>query len=485
MTNTTVRRSLFFSFSDKYVVFIIQLLASMIVARLITPEQFGVFAIAFSIVGFTQPIRDMGTNSYIIHKTSLVGSDVQACLFIGFVVAITLSVLLLSGSGIVERLYGRDVLCAVFILIFNLFLMPISSTIFAVLQREMRFDLLLRVNIAGAIANAGCAISLAASGWGAMSLAWACVAGQLASAMAAAWCRPHREHFLPSYVGAKEVFRFGSVVMLGTLLSQISTNIANLITARFVTLEAMGLLSRSQSVSGLFGKLIMDGIQPLLLPLFANIKRENIALRPSVERLFSYVSVVSWPFLGFLAMSAKPIILFMFGEQWHGAAYLLIPISIGGMFWVFACILQPVLLALGRPDVTLRIQTINQAIAIVGVVLAAAHGIEAVAIAAIPISAIHGYTWWYCSARIVHIHAGAVFREAFLSGAVTVLSLAPPLLINVFSRDSGLLLQLAFCAATAMAGWIAAVFLCRHPISIEILQIAVQAKKSAHAWLRA
>lgn len=482
---TSVRNSLIFSLAEKYIGLLIQLFSSMIVARLVTPEQFGIFAVAFSLISFTQAIRDMGVNSYIIHKKSLSNTDVRACLFVTFTSAWLLASSLFLLSPVIEDLYGADVRLSVRILLLNLMVMPISSTIFAVLQREMRFDLLLRINLAGAFTNAALAIALAASGWGPLSLAWACVAGQLASAVVAACYRPHLHHFLPSYTGAREVFRFGSVVMLGTLLSQISTNVANLITAKFVTLDELGLFSRSQSVSGLFGKLIMDGIQPLLLPFFSGITRKNISLAPSIEKLTSYVAVVSWPFFGFLAVCSKPLILLMFGWQWEYAAYLLIPVSIAGMFWVVACVLQPILVALGRADVTLRIQIINQVISLVLVVLSAMYGVTAVAIAAIPISAAHGCIWLFYSARVVDIGTRRLVRTACWSGFVTMGSLVLPLLTVILINDAAPLIQLVCCAGGAASGWIACVFLCRHPISDEIGYLAGHAKKTARAWLNA
>ena len=479
MSQNHVRSSLAFSFLEKYIAFVIQLISSMIVARLITPEQFGIFAIAFSIVSFTQAIRDMGTNSYIIQKTCLIAPDVRACLFVGFIVAASISVILLFTSGLIGKLYGPDVLSAVFILIFNLFLMPISSTIFAVLQREMRFDLLLRINIAGAIANSGCAIALAAAGWGAVSLAWACVAGQLASALGAALSRPHREHFFPSYVGAKEVFRFGSVVMLGTLLSQISTNIANLITARFVTLEALGLYNRAQSVSSLFSRLIMDAINPIMLPLFSNLQRENSGMSQKVLDILSLLAVITWPFTCLLSICSEPFIVVMFGDQWRDAAILLRLIAIGGLFWIIPSVANPVLVAMGRAKDVLHIQLINQIIAIVGVTVAAMQGIEIVAFAVIPISALHSYVWLYYTQTVIGVHIGQVVRSLCKSAVITIVTLAAVGCVMIVGDGATPLEKLVFAVSAAGLSWFVAVFILRHPIASEVSRLALYAKRTA------
>src|SRR4051812_24074807 len=214
MIGAGVRRSLAISFLDKYSALVVQLVTGLIVARLVTPEAFGVFAVAFSIVGFAHVIRDMGVNSYLVQLPELRPCDVRAGLFATGIVAWSLGLVLLLLCPVVARLYGDEVRRTAMVLLLSFFVMPASSTITAVLQREMNFAALLRINLAGILTNSCTSILLAALGWGALGLAWASVAGQVAIAAVAARHRPHVEHFAPSAAGASRVFRFGSAVML-------------------------------------------------------------------------------------------------------------------------------------------------------------------------------------------------------------------------------------------------------------------------------
>ena len=101
------------------------------------------------------------------------------------------------------------------------------------------------------------------------------------------------------------MFRFGSAVMLSSLLQQFSTNIASLITARFVDLDAMGLFSRGQSVTGLFGRLIMDGVRTAPPPGAGDAAPERPGRRPHRLAILDYLAVVTWPFFLFLALYAR------------------------------------------------------------------------------------------------------------------------------------------------------------------------------------
>jgi O-antigen/teichoic acid export membrane protein len=477
-----IRRSLAFSFLEKYSSTVVQFGTSLIVARLITPEAFGVFAIAYAIVGFAHVIREMGVNSYLVQLPELAPRQVRAGLFATGVVAWSLGFTLLLLCPLIEHLYGAEVRRATTVLLLIFFVMPVSSTIVAILHREMNFVVLLRINLAGTLANSIVAIVLAAHGYGYLGLAWASVAGQVVSILAAAWHRPRLEHFLPSARGAGQVFRFGSMVMLSSLLHQFSTNIASLITARFISVEAFGLLSRGQSVTGMVARLAMDGAQPLLLPVLASLRRNGQDVTPALWQSLGYLAVVIWPLFLFVALYAQPIVIVLFGEQWVAAVDLLRLMCIGGIFWIVQPLAVPLLTAFGKVKLTLHAQVINQAVAVLGVLLAAVHGVHAVAAAAIAISAIHALTW------TLYLRAVVSYRLEDLRRCVTpallatgIALLAPAIALSTFTGLApGSELLLGLCCFGG--GWIVGVAVTRHPIWSEIL-VAAQHLAGAIPWL--
>ncbi len=467
----TVRRSLLLSFGEKYSSLLIQFITSLVVTRLITPQGFGVFSIAFAIVGFAHVIRDMGVNSYLVQRPHLGPDHIRAGLFATGVVAWGLGFALIAANPLVGRLYGNDVGRAEFILSFSFFVQPFSSTIVAVLQREMDFAALLRINLIGACAHAACAIVLSLAGWSYLGLAYASVFGQAVTSMAAAFYRPQVEHFLPSIRGAGEVLRFGSGIMLSSLLQQFSTNIASLITARFVSLGAIGVLDRAQSVTGLYSRLIMEAVQPLVLPVISGLRRTGQDVGGACWHSLDYIAVVAWPFFVFLSVCAEPIIVVLFGPRWSDAVPLLRLISIGGVFWVVQPVAQPLLIALGRVKAVLAAQAVNQTIAVAGVLIAAPHGIIAVAAAAIAISALHAATWLAYLRTTVHLGwrvAGIAVRAA----AITAAAVALPIGVICLLPQLASLPKLALAAAGFGAGWLTGVLVTGHPLAGELVLLS-------------
>jgi O-antigen/teichoic acid export membrane protein len=456
------------SFADKYSLLAIQFGTSMVLARLLTPEAFGVFALAFAIVGFAHRIREMGVASYLVRKPDLQPVHIRSALFATGVVAWGIALLLLASLPLIERLFGADVRRATEVLLLNFLIMPVSSTIVPVLQREMNFAALLWINLTGVLANSLCAIGLAAAGSGYLALAWGSVVGQLAGALVAAGMRPHREHFLPSYADARNVFRFGSAVMLSTLLQQFTTNAANLIMARFISLQQIGFYTRAQSVTGLFARLIMQAIEPLILPVLSLMHRRGESLEPACGKGFSFLFVIVWPFYGFVALYAEPIVLVLFGRQWTETAIILRLLALAGMLEVVQPLADPLLIAIGRVDLALRAQVINQTAAVVGIVLAAPYGVVAIASTWLAICAIHSASWLFHLRRVVQLPFVVLLRLATTGAIVALAALALPVFSLHVAAEFDPLLRILIGGCGLGVGWLASVFAVDHPVAREI-----------------
>jgi O-antigen/teichoic acid export membrane protein len=479
-----VRRSLALSFLEKYASLAIQIGSGLIVARLITPEAFGTFAIAYAIVGFAQVIREMGVGSYLIQLPELEDRHVRAALFTSGGVAWSLGLVLWAASPLVGWLYGAEVRSTTLILLLSFAVLPLSSTILAVLQREMRFGLLLRINLAGSVVGAALSVALAGLGMGAAGLAWASVGGQLAIGLVGALHLPRRAHFVPSTRGAGAVLRFGSLVMANALLHQCSTNIASLITARFVPLDAMGMFARAQSVTAMFDRLLMSGVGPLLLPLLSAQRRTGRDGAVTLGHAFAYLAALTWPFFLFVSLEATPIMRVLFGEQWSAAADLLRLIALGGPFWLVGCLVPPLLTAQGQIGLIVRIQLVAQAVAILGVALASPQGVALVAAAAIPISAAHACLWLWALHRFSPEAIQPMRRAVGQASIVTLATIAPPALLSASPINVDTLLDCAVAAAAATAGWVVGVFATGHPLAAEIQLLAKQVPRATRLPLR-
>jgi O-antigen/teichoic acid export membrane protein len=202
--------------------------------------------------------------------------------------------------------------------------------------------------------------------------------------------------------------------------------------------------------------------------MLAMIRRDGGDTGPVLCQTFTCLAAVTWPFFLFLVLYAQLIVVVLFGEQWAGSAELLRLMSIGGVFWLAGCIVPPVLTAAGRAGVTLRVQAINQTVAVIGVLLAAPHGIQAVAAAAIPISAIHALVWMLHLREVIGLTLTSLRQALFSAATVTFVSLLLPASMLAAFPDHHPTVDLMLGLLGLSLGWLVGVFLTRHPLSAEI-----------------
>ena len=135
-----IAHSLLHSFSEKYINLIVQLLTSVIVARILSPEDFGIYAISFFILLIANIIRESGISSYIVKESELSQTKIDTCFFILMSVSITTFILIIITSGKISDFYSEPKLNVVLqILAFNILIASFGSVNTAQLHRALRF----------------------------------------------------------------------------------------------------------------------------------------------------------------------------------------------------------------------------------------------------------------------------------------------------------------------------------------------------------
>jgi len=465
-----IRRSLTISMLERYTATVIQFGSTLILARLLTPEEIGIFSIAAAIAGLAHVLRDFGVSNYLIQEKELTTNRIRAALALTCGIAWTMGVVLVALSPLFATFYHNPgVRKALLVVAATFFFLPVSSTILAVLRREMRFGALYRIRTAGAAVHAATSVTLAWFGFGFMSLAWASLAGILTTATLAVFQRPDPAHFMPGLREIRRVFSFGSRSSASALLQEMGDNAWSLIAGRMIGFAPVGLLSRANGIVGMFGRLVLQGVQPVILPAFAAKDRAGENVAASCLKAIGYLGVLAWPFSLFLFVMADPLILVLFGKQWTGAVPLLRILALNGLFLCVTPVAYPVLIALGRIDLNLRIQLVTRPVGLLMVLFAAMHSIEAVAAAIVVSNGLTaGLSYTYLM-RIINVPLNKFGRTIGHIGLVTIITMGPAASGLWLSRWLLLpsFLELLLVSASFAIGWLVAVVWSRHPLRDE------------------
>lgn len=312
-----VRRSLIVSFAEKYSITFVQLISSLIIARLLSPTEIGLFSVAMLIIGFAHMLRDFGVSNYLVQERELNPDKIRAAFTVTLIIAWTAAVLLHLLSPLLAYFFNQPSLIGLInVLSINFWLIPFSSVAFGLLRRQLNFNALYWINTLTALVSSVLAVILAYSGFSFMSLAWAAVAGSVVTVLLTNMFQPDNAIFWPARHGVKAVLGFGSKSSVASLAIEAGQSAPELVIGKIINFEAVGFFSRAMGLATLFNKLIMSAVQSVAIPYFANHNRSDANMAAMLEKTLNYLLCIAWPFYVFIAVFADEIILLLYGDQW-------------------------------------------------------------------------------------------------------------------------------------------------------------------------
>jgi O-antigen/teichoic acid export membrane protein len=464
------RRALTFSFLQKYSTVGINFVSTVILARLLTPEEIGIFAVAVAIVGIAHTFRDFGVSNYIVQEQELTPARIRAAVTVTLIIAWAIAAALAAGGPFLAAFYQEPGMTPVFwVLAINFVVLPFSSVVMALYRRELRFGLLYRIQILAELAAAGTAVGFAASGFGFMSLAYGQLAQIAVTLLLANIARPGFAHLLPGFAGLRRVLSFGSAASGAAILREVGNRSPELIMGRMLDFAAVGLYSRAMGLLSIVGRLVIQGVEPVALPIFAAKQRGGGDLPAGCRTALSYMDAICWPCFAFLGLMAEPAILFLFGDQWVGAVPLVHILAVSALYSSVPVIGRAILVSVGRINDVLRLQMMVVPVQVLAIFSASFFGLEAVAWSTVFTGLL--IVALYC--RYLFRHIGFSFvdllRVWLVDGRVMLVASVGPAAAAYWGSvaDPAPVLQLLAGGVGLAVGWLAAVALFRHPILAE------------------
>ena len=477
---TTLRRSLLFSFMERYAGIVIGIGMTMAAARMLTPADFGVFAVGMSVIMLIDVLRDFGAGNYLVQLEALERSAVRSAFTVSCILSGSCAAALALAAIPLGRFYGEPgVGHVVLVLSAGLMLNPFLTPATAMLRRQMAFDRLAMINIVSGLGQLGTIVLLASLGLGYMAMAWAGLVAVLLRTLGANIARPMFWAFRPSLAGWRDILTFGAWSTATGIVNVIHDTLPQLIIGRVLGMVTVGLLGRAQVVCQLPDKLISSALHPVVLPALAEHARRGGSLKEPYLLGLSYMAAVHVPAMVCLALLAEPIVLILLGPQW-GEVPTLVRLMAIGLVWLFPAFLTyPMLVALGRIRDTLISSLISIPPSILLIAAAAPHGITAVA----AVSLVTGPLQAFVAVSFVrrHICLGwAEILRAAAPGAVATLGAAAGI-VAVMSllgfRTALSFGEMLVAILAAGLGWLAGLWLGDHPLIGELRRLWSQVRR--------
>lgn len=470
----TLRSSLFVSLAQNYGAMIIQFATSILIARLLTPGELGIFSVAVVLGGLAQTVRDFGVASYITQEKDLTEDRLRSALGVAILGSWVLAAAMALLSAPVAEFYREPgVRSIMLVLAINLALMPFGAVTMAHLSRAMNFVPRAIAGLASAAVHCTVAITLAVAGFSYMSMAWASLAGVIVTIIVAQVYRPSNLPYLPNFKEARRIVGFGAMSTTALVANEVGKGSPDLIIGRVIGMEPVALFGRASGLIDLFDRVIMNTVWMIAMPYFSMQARQGGDLKESFLKSVTYLTALSWSFYVVLGIIAYPIIRILFGSQWDESVPLLRYLCVGAFLMAPFQLLGSILIGIGRiKDATLAIVGMT-AIQIIGLFIAAQWGVEVVAIAFVVLALVRAILFYIILQRVLRFSFIELMHAMRRSFGVALLVGVPPLLtVTLLPPDpQQLWAPLLWGGVGASGVWIASLFLFGHPLQNELVSM--------------
>jgi O-antigen/teichoic acid export membrane protein len=463
-----VYHSILFSALDRYGSLLFFLVSTGILARLLTPREFGIYAVVNALATIVATsFQEFGGANYLIQKPSLSQQNIRTAFTIVFAISAAFTVMLFVLRDLIADFFSQQGMqLALSVSCLNFLLSPFSLTIAALLRRDLSFAALTRCNLAGNFVTAVTSIGLAVLGYSFMAPVIGVLAGNsVITAMLLATKRDLRI-FRPSLAGYKEVLHFGTYSSAVAFVNILYNLAPQLILARVLDFTVVGLYSRATSMTQVFDRLFLQVMSPVIGPAIFAHARAGGDLKRVYLRSIELLTSLQWPFLTFLALLANPIILIWLGSAWSETVPLVRMLCIASLSLFAACLTYPTLVAVGRIKDSLLASLLSLPPSLAAIFVASFFGVNAVAASALVALPLQAAVANYFVGRQIGMKPIDLFNALLKSGIVTVFSTTGAMIGLALSKygPSGPAAELLISGMCAAAAWGGGLILTAHPV---------------------
>ena len=367
----------------------VSFVVSIVLARLLAPEVYGLIALVTVFTAILQVFVDSGMANALIQKKDADDLDFSSVFFFNLVMCIALYLLLFFCAPLIASFYHNPELTPVIrVLGVTLLIAGVKNVQQAYVSRTLQFKRFFFATLGGTIGAAVIGIAMAYLGFG----IWALVAQNLFNAAADTvilWLTVRwRPRLRFSFARLKGLLNYGWKLLVSALLHSVYTNLRSLIIGKLYTPADLAYYEKGQSFPTLIVSNINTSIDSVLLPTMSGMQDNRETVKVITRRSIVTSSYLMWPMMVGLAAVAKPLVLLLFTEKWLTAVPFL-------QITCFALGLEPLqtanlnaIKAVGRSDIFLKLEIVKKAISIAILLLSMRFGVVAIAVSGLAYSVI-------------------------------------------------------------------------------------------------
>lgn len=436
---------------EKFSTQIVNFLLGLLLARLLSPSDFGTIGMLGIFMAISGTFIDSGFSNALIRKPEISDKDYSTAFYFNIVVGLLCYAIMFVCSPLIARFFDMPILNGIVkVYSVTLFINSLTSVQYAKLNRELNFKLQARISFVSALVTGILGVVLAYLGLGVWALVWQSIASAVLRA-ALLWIFAH---WHPSSRFSKESFKYlfsyGSKLLASGLLHTIYSNISTLAIGKFYTSNDLGYYSRGNQFATLPSSNITGILQKVTFPLLAKIQDDDERLIAVYRKYIRVTSCGIFFLMTLLAALAKPLICLLLTDKWADAAIYCQLFCFALMFDHICQLNLNLLQVKGRSDLFLKLEVIKKSIAFVILCAAIPFGVTAICVSSIIYTQIAVFINTYYTGKLFGLGYLSQFKDygKYLLAAVTVC--VPVFFLNLIGLSDMLVLILGVVIAALL-----------------------------------
>lgn len=340
---------------------LLNLLVTIVLARLLTPHDFGIIELLVIFSSLSDIIVDSGFSQAVIKDNNATDTDLSSVFWLNLSIAVVLYSLLFLASPAIARFYDAPVMSNLSKVVFLTIIFNSLSVIQnANLSRKLSFRPFALASIISIVVSGSIAIFLAMKGWGVWALAFNLVGFSFFRMfilwILSGWC----PKFQFSFASIKRYFSFGVNLLIQGLLDKLVTNLESLIIGKIYTKQQLGYFSQGRKLDSYVTQATNNVVLKVSYPVLSKIKNEETRLKEGYRTIVGVTMCCISPIMAIMFCGSDFIMNGVFGEKWLPASPYLKLWSICGWCLILYSIFINIFLVKGQSKQLLRCSIVKQ-----------------------------------------------------------------------------------------------------------------------------
>ena len=347
--------------------FVVQL----VLAHLLTPDDFGVVAALGIFLAISYTLAEAGFSSSLTRQETLTEEDLSTVFYYNLGASIVFYLILFLIAPWVADYFRKPILCPI-LRVYGIpnIIYAFSAVQKVLLWRRMEFKKQMLVQLFYGVTSAATGVVMALLGFG----PWALVGMSFASSITNAILLWNYSTWRPKWIFDKERFKvhfdFGWRIALTNMTKAVYDNFATIFIGRYFSMRTLGLYGQANNFYVVPVSILADPINKVSYPVFVRVQNDLELLKAGYRKVMRLLVQLSAPIIVVLMVLAHPLYHFLFGEKWMEAAVFFQILCLAGILYPLNDYNVNILLTKGRSDLFLRLDITRRVIGVAATVIA-------------------------------------------------------------------------------------------------------------------